>query len=99
MENTSRKGCSALDPLQKFYVVCGVVICLAAIAEFIIWIIDTSKVHAGSLLYTGIGFLALSVGALWFLLTRCRSKIVADTGLWIGVIGCIVLLFIAIALA
>lgn len=83
--------------INKFYVICGIVICLCAIAEFIIWIVDASKLHMTNQLIMGTGFLTISVGVLLYLLTRPRSYTLANWLLWICIIGCIALFFVGIA--
>lgn len=85
--------------ISKFYVVCGVVISLCAIAEFIIWIVNANKVHMNNQLFMGTGFLAISVGVLWYLLFRQRSFKTANTGLWLTIIGGIVLFIIGISMS
>lgn len=86
-----------VKPISTFYVVCGVIICLCAIAEFIIWIVDASKVHMNNQVIMGTGFLTISTGVLFYLLTRRKSYSVANWGLWISIIACIALFFIGIA--
>lgn len=83
--------------INKFYQICGVVICLCAIAEFIIWIVDASKLHMNNQLIMSTGFLTISVGVLLYLLTRAKSYVVSNWILWISIIACIVLFFVGIA--
>lgn len=95
MENTN----STNAPVRKANFVLGIVISLCAIAEFIIWIVDANRVHSSNLVVMGVGLLAISGGVLGYLLSRAKSRALADTLLWIGVIACVVLLFIGIAIS
>lgn len=99
MKNTSTKSYknSENGQINKFYVICGIIICLCAIAEFIIWIVDASKLHMANQVIMGTGFLTISVGVLLYLLTRPKSYSVANWLLWICIIACIVLFFVGIA--
>ena len=83
--------------INLFYVICGVIICLAAIAEFIIWIVDASKLHMPNQLIMGTGFLTLAVGVLLYLLIRPKNYVVSHWLLWLCIIGSIVLFFVGIA--
>lgn len=83
--------------INTFYLVCGVVICICAIAEFIIWIVDAEKLHMTNQVIMGSGLLSITVGTLWYLLVRHKSYSAANWGLWITIIACIVLFFIGIA--
>lgn len=82
--------------LNKFYTVCGVVICLCAIVEFILWIIDSSKLHLSNQLIMGAGFLTLTVGVLWYLLVRSKNMTIANAGLWLTILACIALFFVGL---
>lgn len=82
--------------INKFYTVCGVVICLCAIVEFIVWIVDSSKVHLNNQLIMGAGFLSLTVGVLWYILVRSKNRTIAAAGLWLTILACIVLFFIGL---
>lgn len=84
--------------ISSFYIACGIIISLAAIAEFIIWIIDATIVHTPNLLMMGIGFLVLSVGCLWYCLFRNKAYHCANWGLWISVIASIALMFVGLAI-
>lgn len=97
MENTNLSSQSSQG--SKLSLVCGVIICLCAIAEFIIWIIDANRDHSSNLVVMGVGFLSISAGVLWYLLTGRGSSAVAKTGLWVGIIACIALLFIGVAIS
>lgn len=77
---------------------CGLIITLCAIAEFIIWTVGANSVHATSEMFMGIGFLCISVGAFLYLLIRPKSYLISNWLLWIGIIACIVLMIIGIAL-
>lgn len=101
MENTNsgRQSDSLPAPVGKFYLACGVIICLCAIAEFIIWIIDAGRDHATNLVVMGTGFLSISAGVLWYLLTSRKSSTAAKGGLWVGIIACIALMFIGVAIS
>lgn len=84
-------------PVRKisgFYIACGVIISLAAIIEFIIWIVDATIVHTPSLLMMGIGLLVLSTGCLWYCIFRNSCFKTANRGLWISVIASIVVMFV-----
>lgn len=83
--------------VNKFYVICGIVICLCAIAEFVLWIVDASKLHMTNQIIMGSGFLTISVGVLLYLLIRPKSYVGANWALWICIIACIVLFFAGIA--
>lgn len=89
-----RRGIRRMD---KIYMVIGLVICICAVAEFIIWIVDASKLHLENQILMGAGFLTISVGVLLYLLTRTWSYTVSNWLLWICIIGCIVLFFVGIA--
>ena len=65
-----RRGIRRMD---KIYMIIGLVICICAVAEFIIWIVDASKLHLENQILMGAGFLTISVGVLLYLLTRTRS--------------------------
>ncbi len=84
--------------INKFYVICGVIICLCAIAEFIIWIVDASKIHMTNQIIMGSGLLTLTVGVLYYLLVRPKSYSAANWGLWITIVACIALFFVGVAL-
>lgn len=84
--------------INKLYTVCGIIICLCAIAEFIIWIVDASKIHMTNQIVMGSGLLTLTVGVLYYLLVRPRSYNAANWGLWITIVACIVLFFVGVAL-
>ena len=60
-----RRGIRRMD---KIYMVIGLVICICAVAEFIIWIVDASKLHLENQILMGAGFLTISVGVLLYLL-------------------------------
>lgn len=94
MKNTDRNS----RGINKFYLVCGVIICLCAIAEFIIWIVDASKLHETNQIVLGSGLLAITVGALWYLLMRRRSYAAANGVLWFTIIGAIVCFIVGVAL-
>lgn len=102
MENDIRRseggGYPHTPVLKSFYRLCGIIISLCAIAEFIIWIVGADAVHATNEMFMGIGFLAISVGVFLYLLIRPKSYVFANWLLWIGVIACIVLMFIGIAI-
>lgn len=83
--------------INKFYVICGIVICLCAIAEFILWIIDAGKMHMPNQVIMGSGFLTLSAGVLLYLLVRNKSYLAANWLLWVSIIACIALFFVGIA--
>ena len=89
-----RRGIRRMD---KIYMVIGLVICICAVAEFIIWIVDASKLHLENQILMGAGFLTISVGVLLYLLTRTWSYTVSNWLLWICIIGCIVLCFVGTA--
>ena len=95
--HTSRYGRN-LPGISKFNLVCGVILCLCFIAAFIVWIVNAGKINSPSETLIGISFLTMTVGALWYLLTRPRSYIVANVGLWIAIIACVVLMFVALAI-
>ena len=98
-----KKESKAVEPrdrgLNKVYQICGVVICLAAIVTFIIWIIDSSKIHMMSQTIMGVGLLTISLGVLMYLLTRRNSYVLANWLLWICILGSIVLFFVGMAKA
>lgn len=83
--------------INKAWIVCGIIICLCAIAEFIIWIVDASKVHMNNQVIMGIGFLSITCGVLYYLLVRPKSYKAANWGLWISIVACIALFFVGIA--
>ncbi len=85
-----------IKDINKFYVACGIIICLAAIVEFIIWIVDASKLHMANQLIMGTGFLTLAVGVMMYLLVRPRSYSLANWLLWLCIIGSLVLFFIGV---
>lgn len=95
MENSveTKRGFGTLTGLQKFYTVSGIVLCLCAIAEFIVWIIDAGRDKFITEQYFGIGFLAMSVCALLFLIVRPSSRKCAN---WIAAIGVIAILVLGI---
>lgn len=88
----------SLPAISKFYIVSGVILCLCFIAAFIVWIVNANKINSQSETIIGISFLTMTVGALWYLLTRPRHYLVANVGLWVGIIACVVLMFVALAI-
>ena len=82
----------------RLYMGAGVVICLCAIAEFIFWIVDASKLHMPNQVVMGCGLLSVTVGALQYILLRRYAGRVTNVLLWICIIACIILFFIGIAL-
>lgn len=86
------------NSINKIYVSCGVVICLCAITEFILWIVDASKLHMTNQIVMGCGLLSITCGTLFYLIVRPSGPRVANYVLWTTIIACIVLFFIGVAL-
>lgn len=97
MKNDISRSDSESGKINIFYQVCGIIISLCAIAEFIIWICDASKLHFNNQVILGSGLLSVSVGALLYLLFRNKSYKAANVILWVTIIAAIVLFFVGIA--
>lgn len=83
---------------NRMVTVCGIILCLCAVAEFIIWITDTARQHMIHEELMGIGFLALTVGVLWYLPLRSKGR-VAQAGLWTGIVAAVALFFVGMCIS